>query len=127
MLRFQKWYFLLAIILFLVEVCIAIFVNDRIIRPYIGDLLVVILIYCFIKSFFRIPVLKLAAGVLLFAYTVEVLQHFNAVHILGLQSSRLARVIIGSSFEWMDILAYTLGILLVIAIERIRTAGRKTA
>ncbi|MFT5385169.1 MAG: hypothetical protein ACI81W_002574, partial [Saprospiraceae bacterium] len=36
--------------LFLIEVGIAVFIQDRIIRPYIGDLLVVILIYCFIRS-----------------------------------------------------------------------------
>jgi hypothetical protein len=51
--------------LFLIEVGIAVFIQDRIIRPYIGDLLVVILIYCFIRSCYNIPVMTLSLGVLL--------------------------------------------------------------
>jgi hypothetical protein len=120
MFRFQKWYFLLALLLFLVEVFIALFINDKIIRPYVGDFLVVILMYCFFKSFLRVPVLKVALAVLLFSYALEALQHFNLVDRLGLGSFKLARVVLGSSFEWMDLLAYTLGIIVVIVVERLR-------
>lgn len=60
--------------LFLIEVLIALYAHDRIIRPYIGDLLVVILIYCFVKSFLNTPVWPTAIGVLIFSYTIEVLQ-----------------------------------------------------
>ena len=120
MLRFQKTYFILTIILFLIEVFIAIYINDSIIRPYVGDFLVVMLIYCFIQTFFKFPVIKLAVGVLLFAYVIEVLQYFNLVDRLGLGGSRIARIIIGSSFEWIDLVAYTLGILVVIGIEKLQ-------
>ena len=42
MLRFNKTYFLLTILLFCTEVIIALFVHDNFIRPYFGDVLVVI-------------------------------------------------------------------------------------
>jgi hypothetical protein len=112
-------YGLLALLLFGIEVLIALYLHDRIIRPYIGDLLVVILIYCCVKALVNTPVFATALGVLLFAYAVETLQYFHVVDLLGLGHSKLARVIIGSSFEWMDMLAYTLGIGLILILERL--------
>lgn len=116
-LQFNSKYFVAFIILFITEILIALYVNDQIIRPYIGDLLVVILIYCFIKSFLATPVIKTAIAVLIFAFTVETLQYFKLVEKLGLQDSKAARIIIGSSFEWMDVLAYLAGTVLIILVE----------
>ena len=93
------------------------FAHDRIIRPYIGDLLVVILIYCFVKSFLDSPVKPTAIGVLVFAYAVEISQYFHLINLLGLENSSLARIILGTSFEWVDLLAYTIGIVVVIILE----------
>lgn len=115
--KFNPRYFVYTILLFVTEVLIALFVHDQFIRPYVGDFLVVILIYCFVKSFLNTPVVPTAIAVLLFAYLVELLQYFHIVEVLGLQHSRAARIIIGSSFEWQDILAYTLGILAVVLVE----------
>ena len=123
-LRFKKEYFALSVIIFGIEILIAKFAHDRIIRPYIGDLLVVILIYCFIRSFFQTPVLKTALCVLLFSYTVEILQYFDIVTKFGLQHSGAARIIIGTSFEWIDIAAYTVGIAIVICTEKLIAAGK---
>ncbi|WP_366069085.1 DUF2809 domain-containing protein [Flavobacterium sp.] len=53
MLTFNKTYFRLASLIFTVEILIALYVHDKIIRPYFGDVLVIVLIYCFIKSFFK--------------------------------------------------------------------------
>ena len=125
-LKFSPFYFIAALLLFITEVLIALFVHDQFIRPYIGDFLVVILIYCFVKSFLNTPVVPTALGVLVFAYTVELLQYFRIVEVLGLQHSRAARIIIGSSFEWQDILAYTLGILMVVLVEKRRTIFKKS-
>jgi len=119
MLQFKKNYFLLTILLFIIEVCIALFIHDQFIRPYFGDVLVVILIYCFVKSFFNISVTKTAIGVLLFAFLIETLQYFLIVEKLNLQDSKLARTVIGTSFAWEDILAYIAGIIIVIVIEKV--------
>jgi len=109
----------LTILLFITEVLIALYVHDNIIRPYIGDLLVVILIYCFVKSFFNFPVFKTATGVLLFSYSVEILQYLKLVDLLGLQHSNAANIIIGNSFEWIDMVAYTVGFLTILFVEKI--------
>ena len=118
MFKFQWKYFVLAILLFLAEVLIAYYMHDKIIRPYVGDLLVVILIYCFIKSFVNISVTKAAIFVLLFAYVIELLQYLNMIKFLGLQKSRMANIVLGNYFEWIDLVAYTAGIAIVILIEK---------
>lgn len=120
MLKFSLKYFLLALALFIVEVLIALFVRDAFIRPYVGDYLVVIFIYCVVRSCYQAPVIRVAAGVLIFSYLVEIGQYFHLVTLLGLQHNRAARIIIGTSFAWSDMLAYTLGILTVILVEKKR-------
>ena len=121
MFTFNFRYFLFAVILFVVEVLIALFVRDSFIRPYFGDYLVVILIYCAVRTFINASPLKVAIGVLLFSYLIEVLQYFNIVDRLGLADNVIARTVIGYGFAWWDILAYSLGIATVLILEHFRT------
>ncbi|WP_091148742.1 ribosomal maturation YjgA family protein [Mucilaginibacter pineti] len=116
--QFNKIYFALTLLLLLIEIFIGTYVHDVVIRPFGGDFLVVILLYCFVKTFFSKPAVPVAIYVLLFAYLVEGSQYFHLVHLLGLQQSKAAVILLGSTFSWADMLCYTLGISLVIAIER---------
>ena len=118
MITFNLRYFLFAVVLFVVEVLIALFVHDAFIRPYVGDYLVVILVYCAVRTFVNAPPVKVAIAVLLFSYTIEALQYFAIVDRLGLAHNEVARTVIGYGFEWWDILAYTLGIVTVVVFER---------
>ncbi len=115
--QFHRKYFFLLILLFATEVFIAVYLHDALIRPYGGDFLVVILIYCFVKSFLNTPVMATALAVLLFSYLIETLQYFHLVDMLGLEKSTIARIVIGTSFAWTDLLAYTLGVLLILTVE----------
>ncbi|MET4081725.1 hypothetical protein ABIB40_001674 [Pedobacter sp. UYP30] len=117
MLKFNINYFLLAIALFIIEFLIAIYAQDDIIRPFIGDLLVVILLYCLVKSFIKARNTSIAVAVLLCSYAVEILQYFHIVNLLGLDKIKWATILIGTSFAWMDLLMYTLGIMLVLVTE----------
>jgi hypothetical protein len=117
MFTFDKKYFFLTIILFVIEVVIAVFARDSFVRPYVGDYLVVILIYCAVKTVLNAPVWKVALGVLLFSFLIETLQYFHIVNRLGLEHNTIARIVIGYGFEWVDILAYTLGIVTVLVFE----------
>jgi Protein of unknown function (DUF2809) len=119
MLTFKFRYFVCALLIFFIEVFIALFIHDGIIRPYIGDILVVILIYCFLRSFLNLSVWTLAVITLLFSWLIEVLQYFKIVELLGLQNSKFAQVVMGTSFSWIDILCYTLGFAIVLSAERL--------
>lgn len=118
---FNSSYFVLFTLLLTVELLIGTCMHDAFFRPYGGDFLVVLLLYCLIRSFINIPVVKSAIGTLIFSYTVEISQYFHLVKLLGMQHSRLALLILGNSFSFSDLLCYTLGILLVLIIEKIRT------
>ena len=126
MFTFNIRYFLFALALFIVEVLIALFVRDSFIRPYFGDYLVVILIYCAVRTFVKASPVKVAMGVLLFSYLIEVLQYFNIVDRLGLADNVIAKTVIGYGFAWWDILAYTLGIATVLIVEHFRTRPKTT-
>lgn len=118
--KLQKHWLYGAICLFCIEVFIAAFLHDRIIRPYVGDLLAVVFLYCLAKSVAPLPVGPTVLGVLLVAYALEALQYVHLLAHLGLQHSRLASVVLGSHFEWIDMLAYTLGAALIWAAEKMR-------
>jgi len=117
MFRFNAKYFAGFILLLLIEICIALYVHDRFIRPYVGDILVVPLLYCFVKSFLSFSPFQATVAVLLFAYFIETVQYFQGVQRLGLTHIPLARIIIGNSFSWLDMLAYTFGAALILLVE----------
>ncbi len=118
MFTFKKNYLIITIILFVIEVLIALYIKDNFIRPYGGDFLVVILIYCFLRTFLKFPPFNIAIATLLFAYAVEIGQYFKLVEILGLEGIRLAEIIIGTGYSNYDMLAYTLGVIVVYFIDR---------
>lgn len=118
MITFNKNYFGSAVLIFTIETLIAIYVHDNFVRPYLGDVLVVILIYCFLKSFFKLPVLITALVVLAFSFVIEFLQFLNIVEKLGLKKSIIARTVIGTSFAWIDLLTYIAGIAIVLIAEK---------
>ena len=122
----NKKYFYLTLILFFIEVFIAVFINDSFIRPFIGDVLVVILIYCFVKTFWNINSSIAALSVFTFACTIEILQYFNLVNLLGLQNNKIAAVIIGNTFDWKDILAYAIGTITVFLLENTKKQKQKS-
>ncbi|MGA8855360.1 MAG: DUF2809 domain-containing protein [Christiangramia sp.] len=104
-------------ILLLIEILIARFVNDNFIRPYLGDFLVVILLYCFLMAISRISVLKGLFVVLLFSFAVEFFQLINIVKVLQYQPPQVVMIVLGSSFSVLDLLAYSLGIITCYFIE----------
>jgi len=120
MFRFNKHYFIAAMMLLITEALIATFMHDRFIRPFGGDFLVVILQYCLIKSFLDTSVMGSACFVLLFSYAIEISQYFHLTTRLGWQHSRVADLLLGHFFSMTDMLMYTLGILLVLGVEKIR-------
>lgn len=109
----RAFYLIATILIFLIEVCIALFVRDRFIRPYVGDMLVVILIYAFLRVILPEKPRLLPLYVFLFAALVEGLQAINVVELLGLQNSRFFSVLIGTTFDWKDVACYAVGCVLL--------------
>jgi len=107
-------------VLFLIELLIALFVHDNFIRPYVGDVLVGVLIYTFVRIFVPEGVRLLPLYIFLFAAGVEVLQYFRIAEILGLSDNRILSVAVGSVFDVKDIVCYGVGCVMLGVYEFIR-------
>ncbi|HKM34478.1 MAG TPA: DUF2809 domain-containing protein [Lachnospiraceae bacterium] len=102
-------YTIVFFILLITEVLIALFVHDNFVRPFIGDVLVVILIYAFVRIFIPKGFKLLPLYIFLFATCVEVLQYFHLVELLHVENITFLRVIMGSVFDARDLVCYGVG------------------
>ena len=100
-----------------IEVAIATFITNGFIRSTFGDFLVVILMYCFVKSMFNWKPLNVALGVLMFSYGIEFLQLFNVLKIYNLHNYKILATVLGSTFQISDLIAYTLGTITILILE----------
>ena len=106
-------YLLATVLIFSLELFIALFVRDAFIRPYGGDMLVVVLVYTCVRVLFPEKPRLLPLYVFLFAAGVEALQGMRIVELLGLQNNRFFSVLIGTTFDWKDIICSGVGCVLL--------------
>lgn len=124
MFTFKLKPFIAFILLFLVEVGIALWVDDAIIRPFFGDFLAVIALFFLLKTFLNVSDLNLAFTAVGVAYFLEFLQYCNFLKVVGLEKYKIVAIVLGSSFDWRDVFAYTLGIFAVFLFDK-ETLGLK--
>ncbi len=101
------------LILLALEVLIALYVHDKLIRPYIGDIIVVMVLYAAVRVVRPEGFKLLPLYLFLFAALVEGLQFFNLIELLKVENNTLLRVLIGSVFDVKDILCYGIGCILL--------------
>lgn len=106
-------------VLVIMEICIALFVHDAFVRPYVGDMLVTLLLCCLTRVVIPNKVRLLPLFVFLFAACVEVGQYFDLVALLGLEDNRFISIALGRTFSWMDIVCYTVGCAAAFGVDRI--------
>jgi len=111
------------LIIFLLEVFIALCVHDEFIRPYVGDMLVVVLVYFAVRIVIPQGRRFLPLYVFLFAFLVEVLQYFHLIEVLGVANNRFLRTILGNTFDVKDIICYAVGGLAVGLYEYVERYG----
>ena len=110
--RIRAKHLLITLVLFIIEVLIATtFSRSRFIRSYLGDYLVVILLYYLVKSFYDVSPLVLSILIFVFACGIEIAQYFRLADVLGLRPGSVLSILLGTSFSWMDILMYFTGCL----------------
>lgn len=106
-------------VILLFEVLIALFVRDDFVRPYVGDMLVTLLICCFVRIFFPTGVKLLPIYVFIFASAVEAGQYFDMVKLLGLENNTFLSVLLGRTFSLADIMCYAVGCLAFFGLEKL--------
>ncbi|MGE4512983.1 MAG: DUF2809 domain-containing protein [Chryseobacterium sp.] len=121
-LTFSLKYFLLTIFIFFVEVLIAtVLKNIFFVRAYLGDVIVVMLLYTFFKSFLIIKNNQnLILGIFILSCVIEFAQYFNIADKLGFQPGSIMYIVVGNSFSWIDIACYAAGCLVLLALNKIK-------
>ena len=116
--KFNLKNLMVAILLFLIEVLIATKLkNIFFIRAYFGDVLVVMLIYYFIRAFIKTNPIKLITGIFIFSCAIEGLQYLNFAERLGFQNNPVMMTVLGNSFSWLDIACYAAGCMILMFIS----------
>ncbi len=110
--------FSIAVLCFVICYIIVIgFSDSPIIRGFLGDIVVIFLIYFFIKGFYAFKPIKLTVFTILLAYATEFMQYLNVTEYLGLEHNAIAQLVLGAVFDPLDLLAYTTGGFLVYIID----------
>lgn len=113
-------YFGLFAFLFICEVLIAKFYFSDFVRAYFGDVLVVILLWSFIRLFIPDKIRLLPLWVFIFACLIETGQYFNYTELLGVSDNPILCTLMGTSFSWGDILSYLAGGIICEAFEIVK-------
>ena len=108
-----------------IEICIALFVNDSFIRPYVGDMLVTLLLCCLCRLIVPSKVRPLPLYVFLFSACVEIGQYFDLVALLGLSDNRFLSVLMGRTFSWLDLLCYAVGCVSAALLDQVISRNAK--
>lgn len=105
-------------LLIITEILIGMYATGWI-RNYLGDVLVVVLLYALFRSISPKKPMKwyiVPTCILLFSFMVEFLQLWGFCDRFGI-TNRLLRIIIGTGFSYLDLLSYTIGIVPCYIIE----------
>ena len=117
-------YLIIFIFIFMVEVFIGAYSHSGIIRNYVGDILVIPVMYFFIRIIYPKRMRKLPYILFLFAVIVEILQYMKINNILGIEGSSLLGILLGSTGDIKDILCYFIGTIIIIIIDVIENRRR---
>lgn len=115
--RFDLVYLAWAVALFILLVLLAtVGAGWGWVRSFLGDVLAVAWVYCGFRTLIAARVLPLAAAALGVGLLVELGQYLASAwqwHI----PNRALRIVLGSTPDWWDVLAYVLGFAAILAAE----------
>ncbi|ADB37773.1 DUF2809 domain-containing protein [Spirosoma linguale] len=88
------------------------------IKSYVGDALWALMVYFGLAFLFTTwSVNRLALATLVFSFGIEISQLYHAPWIDSIRATHLGGLVLGFAFVWSDLLCYSVGVLLGVAIE----------
>lgn len=114
--RLRLCFAVCALILLAVEIYIGVYVHGGFVRSYLGDTLVVMLLWCIVRTVFPTGYYWLSGAVFIFAVLVELSQLLPLCDVLHIRN-HLIRVLMGTSYAFEDIIAYFAGNLLTAGVD----------
>jgi len=120
MFRFNSKPFLLSFCLLLILVILKAFAERFYLQAYLIDIIAIFWMFCLLKGFFHVANDGLAHYAFLFAIVFEIAQFYQIIDGFYIQNSQLLHFVLGSAFDWYDLLAFTVGWLIILLGEYIR-------
>lgn len=91
-----------------------------VINLYLGDALWALMVFFMVCLIFRARETRwIVAMALFFSYGIEISQLYHAPWIDALRQNRLGGLVLGYGFLWRDLVAYTIGVAVGAAIDRL--------
>lgn len=109
-------YFLLSLLFFLIEIAIAKYVTGWI-RSYLGDVLVIMLIYSAVMTIIKLNKKVVVLLTLILAFAIEFSQYFKLAELLGFEKGSIAYIVLGNTFSVEDLICYLVGGFVILIIE----------
>jgi len=107
------------VLIFVIEVAIAIGTSGgTFIRDSVGDILVIALIYLFLRAAFSMAPIYTAGVAIAIGFVAEALQYVHVAELLGLEPGSILYIIIGNTYSSFDLVMYVIGGLLALAIDQ---------
>ena len=97
-------------------VIVVFFSHNPFVRGTLGDVVVVVLIYFLLKSVRDFRPLRLTLFVFVVAFLVEIGQYVGAIRMLGMRENSVTKIVLGSAFDYGDLLAYAVGAALALTL-----------
>ena len=101
-------FLLIFLLLVISEFIIGIYFHDDFVRPFVGDVIIAVVLYTFVRIFFPEKLYWLSAAVFVFCAAVEFSQIIPLCDLIGVKNNFL-RILMGVSFAWEDIICYAVG------------------
>ncbi|MDP1026785.1 DUF2809 domain-containing protein [Sphingomonas sp. KR1UV-12] len=118
--RWRFGYAATALLLLAIEAAIALWLDDALIRPHVGDALAVMLVYCGLRIGSPAGWRTDLALALATAFAIEFGQYAGLLHRLGWEGQPAARLLLGTSYDPRDLLSYVAGAAVIWCVEQRR-------
>lgn len=95
------------------------FIFPKNIAPFIGDMFWAMMVYFGFR--FLLPKLALLKSfniALIFSFAIEISQLYQSNWINTIRKTTIGGLVLGHGFLWMDLISYTIGIIIAVIIDK---------
>lgn len=96
------------------------FIFPKNIAPFIGDMFWAMMVYFGFRFLFpKLSLLKSFNIALIFSFGIEISQLYQANWINSIRKTTIGGLVLGHGFLWMDLISYTIGIIIAVIIDKV--------
>ncbi len=93
-------------------------IGSAFVRGSVGDIFVIILIYCLLRAAFNLAPIQATAIAIAAGVLAEALQYIHIADLIGLKPGSILYIVVGNTASLSDLVMYLLGGLLALALDR---------